>query len=607
VFLVGCDDGLQQALRPLLRSRGLEPLTAYGSLETAHESLLGRVGESFLLVVHLASDADVARLRGLCTALPGQPVLALLSPGGDMSRLVAAMRAGAGQVVPLPLAPDDFLGALDVLGGQLTRTAEPGRVLAVCGVTGGCGATTLALNLAHELAWRSSGGVEAVGGAAAVPSCLLVELARQMGTLATYLDLEPSCTTRDLLADPSKLTVQGVRWALAWAPSGLAVLAGPYQDLAGAPLSSRGVFQLVDLCRRLAPVVVLDVPCTFDEFQFETLALAEAVLLVGVQSVSSVRALKLLRDTLEREEGIQGMRLVVNRYNAHLPGFGADRLAELLHVEKVWTVAADYPAVTAAANHGRPLRLAVPHSRILADIATLATAVSQGIQARNTSEGTPARSASEGTDGQERAPLRVLHVEDDPVQQQVMALYLGALPDLPCSVQTAVSEQEAVERFQKGQFDVVLLDYHLAEGNGLSCLRRLRQLDPVVPILAVSGQATPQVAAALLEAGADDFLSKEGLSAAEVERSLCPAVERAARLGRQALPDEPARLPDGVEAWLEGLRKGNALGAGRFSAAQIQRTVDLVLRELRPAGPPVEAFPRRLLLALFMRLFGGAA
>src|SRR5262249_24132985 len=152
----------------------------------------------------------------------------------------------------------------------------------------------LALNLAHELAWRASGGVEEAGGGAAVPNCLLVELARQMGTLATYLDLEPPWTTRDLLAEPSLLTMQGVRRALARAPSGLAVLAGPYQDLAGLPASSRGVFQLVDLCRRLAPLVVLDVPCTFDEFQFETLALAEAVLLVGVQSVSSVRSLKLL-------------------------------------------------------------------------------------------------------------------------------------------------------------------------------------------------------------------------------------------------------------------------------------------------------------------------
>ena len=40
-------------------------------------------------------------------------------------------------------------------------------------------------------------------------------------------------------------------------------------------VSPRQVYQLLQLCRRLASLVVLDVPCTFDDLQFETLALAD--------------------------------------------------------------------------------------------------------------------------------------------------------------------------------------------------------------------------------------------------------------------------------------------------------------------------------------------
>src|SRR5205823_460160 len=157
--------------------------------------------------------------------------------------------------------------------GQLARPQPPGRVLAVCGVTGGCGATTLALNLADELARRAPRPAAAGPNEPGAPGCLLVELARQMGSLATYLDLEPRWTTRDLLADPSRLNLAGVRRALGWSGDGLAVLAGPYEELSAPPVPSRSVFQLVDACRRVAPVVVLDVPCTFDEQCFETLAL----------------------------------------------------------------------------------------------------------------------------------------------------------------------------------------------------------------------------------------------------------------------------------------------------------------------------------------------
>ena len=213
-------------------------------------------------------------------------------------------------------------------------------------------------------------------GRARTSGCLLVELARQMGTLATYLDIEPGVSTHELLTDASRLTAHGVRQALTSVAPGLDVLVGPYLDITPGSFSPRHVYQLVELCRRLAATVVLDVPCAFDDLQFETLALADQVVLVGVQSVSSIRTLKMVRDTLEREEGIRGQRLVINRYEPGLPGFSAERLAELLQVPQVLTITNDYPSVMAAVNHGKPLRLVAPQSRVLADIRSLASALS---------------------------------------------------------------------------------------------------------------------------------------------------------------------------------------------------------------------------------------
>jgi pilus assembly protein CpaE len=614
IVLVGVDRSLQPSLQSALRGRSTDPFAVCADLDAARSEVLSHPGDSHLFIVQVSTNGDLSRLSMLTSAAPGQPVVALLPPGADLAQVVAAQRAGAAQVVPLPLQADDFQRALDCVAVQFAAPARDAPLIAVCGVTGGCGATTIALNLALELA-----------GGAGVPGrsgCLLVELARQTGSLATYLDVEPPLSTHELLTDASRLTAHGVRQALTAVAPGLDVLVGPYRDINPGAVPARHVYQLLQLCRRLGALVLLDVPAAYDELLFETLALADHVLLVGVQSVSSVRTLKMVRDTLEREEGIQDMRLVINRYEPGIQGFSAERLAELLQAPRVYTVANDYPAVMAAVNHGKPLRDVAPNSPVLADIRALARTL-----AAPAAPSTPADSADRLARalGRGTAPLgpravRVLHVEDDPIQQDLVAMHLAAMRDFRFLITTAASESEAIRQFRQRPFDVVLLDYHLAQGNGLECLRQIRATDPLVPIVVLSGLAQAHVAGELLSAGADEFLSKENLSSETLSRALTEAVARAdACKQRQAAgtPSESARL----DAFFDRIRKAAGVSdeaelvrslqelhetapTGRFSAGQIQRLTDLVCAEL-DRGRSATALPRKALLALFLRLFGG--
>jgi pilus assembly protein CpaE len=616
VVLVGVEEDLQSVVRNALRARGAVSTLFCPDLLAARAEALAHPSDSHLFIVQLSGQTEPGRLSVLTSVLPGQPVLALAPSGASVAQVLEAQRAGASQVVPLPLVDEDFLRALDGIALQFAGAITEAHVLAVCGVSGGCGATTLALNLAWEL-----GQPDLLPGQPR-RNCLLVELARQMGTLATYLDIEPAQNTSDLLSDASRLTTLGVRQAVTTVAPGLDVLVGPYRDLTPGNISSRHVYQLLQLCRRLASVVVLDVPCTFDDLQFETLALADQVVLVGVQSVSSVRTLKMVRDTLEREEALRDMCLVINRYEPSLPGFSAARLAELLQAPQVLTVANDYPSVMTAVNHGKPLGLTVPHSRARADIRHLASTLVGGQPAAPAEGDRLARALGRGTNAPP-APraVRVLHIEDDVLQQETMALRLSAIREFTCTVTAVPSEKEAVELFGRQPFDLVLLDFHLAQGNGLGCLRQLRALDPVVPVIVVSGLDQPHLAAELLEAGANDFLSKENLTSDNLAQAVTTAVACAdvckPRLGGTS-PDGPARVDAffdrirrtaGLHDEKELVRSLNALHETawpqHFSAAQIQRLVDLVCGELGGTSQSRQALPRKALLALFMRLFGG--
>src|SRR6185295_14814643 len=105
-----------------------------------------------LFIMHVPDSYSLPKLRQLVGSFAGQPVLALVDAMMDPAVLLGAMRSGAAQVVPLPIQPEDFRAAMECIAQQFGHTAATNQSIAVSGVTGGCGATAIAVNLAHEIA-----------------------------------------------------------------------------------------------------------------------------------------------------------------------------------------------------------------------------------------------------------------------------------------------------------------------------------------------------------------------------------------------------------------------------------------------------------------------
>ena len=123
-------------------------------------------------------------------------------------------------------------------------------------------------------------------------------------------------------------------------------------------------------------------------------------------------------------------------------------------------------------------------------------------------------------------PGRLLHVEDDAAQHRFIAHQLNSVAEIDFDIRCAESESDAVVAFAAFQPGFVILDYHLADGNGLSCLRTFRARDGLVPIIAVSGVATAEIAAQLMKSGADDYIGKQELTCDVLARSVRRALAR---------------------------------------------------------------------------------
>lgn len=356
LVLIGCSESLLPHVRRELSSQRAIIEGEFSDARRAAERLQPTQEGTRVFLVHVQASQGPNAITQLSGRFPGQPILALLDTGSDPAAILGALRAGATQIVPLPLQAEDFRAALDSIALYL-NSSSMATVLAVCGAAGGCGTTMVAVNLAYEIACTHK-----------LP-CILLDLSLKIGTVATYLNVEPRYTTRDLLKNRDHLDLHMVRQVLTHVANDLEILAGP-NAISTGEASPEEVLRIIEYTKQLAKVVVLDVPCTYDRLYFETAAAANQVLLIGEQKVPSIRAVSLVRDTLDRITSSLSQCLVVNRHDPKLIGFTTSDLEKLLKVSRIHKIAND-AAVVAAVNNGRPLRLQAAKSQALADLGTL--------------------------------------------------------------------------------------------------------------------------------------------------------------------------------------------------------------------------------------------
>ncbi len=125
--------------------------------------------------------------------------------------------------------------------------------------------------------------------------------------------------------------------------------------------------------------------------------------------------------------------------------------------------------------------------------------------------GRPARQA-EAAAGQssrataERAAARILVVEDNPINMMVTR---GILEKLGCSHPDGAQDGiEALAAVAANRYDLILMDCQMPNMDGYDATRRLRALDVVTPVVAMTAHAMSGDREICLAAGMDDYLTK---------------------------------------------------------------------------------------------------
>jgi pilus assembly protein CpaE len=263
------------------------------------------------------------------------------------------MRAGARDVVPLPLDMVDLETSLAPIAENLARReqAEQSRnakVVSVIKSLGGVGATSILSQLGLKFARQ-----EAQFGREAC----LIDLDVQFGDAAFQLGLRPTLTLADLIEAGSRLDGDLLRAATTAHPSGLHVIAAPPTMMPLESLTSDQLLDIVEIAAREFGTVLVDLPTNWTNWSLSLLARSDLILLVTQMNIPSLNRAKRQLELMRAQELEDlDVRIVVNRLEK---GFMRTiRLSDVrdgLGLDVSYTIANDHAVIRSAIDRGVPI------------------------------------------------------------------------------------------------------------------------------------------------------------------------------------------------------------------------------------------------------------
>lgn len=292
------------------------------------------------------------------------------------------LRSGVSEFIPYPVPTGELRAAIDRLrqpsaSVQLAEANEAvalngganrhGKIIAVHGLAGGVGSTTLAVNLAWELANITKGNP---------PKVCLVDLDLQFGSVATYLDLQRKDAVFEVLSDAESMDEESFGLALQDYGDKLHVLTAPAEMLPLDLISSEDVSHVLRFAIRHYDFVIVDMPTTVVQWTEAVLNMSEiyfAVMQIDMRSTQN--ALRLKRALQAEDLPVDKLRYVMN----YAPKFTdiqgktrMKRIEEGLDIKINVQLPDGGRQITQCADHGIPLATSAAKNALRKEIMKIA-------------------------------------------------------------------------------------------------------------------------------------------------------------------------------------------------------------------------------------------
>jgi len=310
VLLIGEAEDRRTEVRLALAALGDPPLDISESTPSGNGSNGGPPFDVVMILFDGGNEEIALNLMQAQSEAPNRPVLFALAQERSPVLMRRILRAGADELLFLPLDPGDATRALLKIS-ETRRRAERetgGVIVSMVSTVGGVGVTSLVANLALALRYTLNKRVATV------------DLDLQTGGLAVFLNLEPERTIMQLAESDRRLDSIQLESVLTKHPSGVYLLAAPKRIEDSELVSDRTVGAALELMRQLFDFVVVDCGGYIDENAVAAWERSDHLFYLLDQSIAAARCAWRFIDLFARL-GLSGIEphFLLSRYQPHHP------------------------------------------------------------------------------------------------------------------------------------------------------------------------------------------------------------------------------------------------------------------------------------------------
>ncbi|WP_025031909.1 AAA family ATPase [Bradyrhizobium sp. DOA9] len=288
-------------------SKGLEGSNLsikHGSIRNAIK-MLETDTDLFALVTDISGIDDpfpeLERLAGVC---PPDVRVALVGDNREITFYRHLMDLGLTEYLPKPLTRDVVLDQLrPKLLGDVSHVAadRAGHVVSICGAQGGAGATSIAINLALQIAETTKAKVA------------LLDLHLQGGETAVMLGVRPGPGLRIALENPMRADTLFLERAAIEVNDRVSLISADEELDAQLDITEAGVRHVLGLLRQRFNYVVVDVPVPFPPSMHSVIEQSRHVLVLLEAEVTGLRNAHALRTAVTNIAGKDRVFTLLNR------------------------------------------------------------------------------------------------------------------------------------------------------------------------------------------------------------------------------------------------------------------------------------------------------
>ena len=219
--------------------------------------------------------------------------------------IIKALRLGAKEFLPKPILKDDLIRVLTMLNSVSTESdSSQSKIISVYSNKGGIGKTTIAVNLAAELARVTKDKVA------------LIDLNLQLGDISTFLNLNPpfdvNYVMRKLVDKSEDILIKGFE---KYKDTSLYILADPSYIEQSESITPAMVTTLFVALKKVFSYIVIDMSSSIDPISLKILDSSDWILFTTIVNIPAIRnAQRCLNLFRSRKYPKDKVKIIINRY-----------------------------------------------------------------------------------------------------------------------------------------------------------------------------------------------------------------------------------------------------------------------------------------------------